>query len=163
MGYIVRKYEEKDLPELIDIWNSVIEEGMTFPQLEFLNSESGKLHFQSQTYTGVAVNEETGKIVGMYILHPNNVGRCSHIGNAGYMVKKEARGKHIGDCLVKDSIQMANKCGFKILQFNAVVKSNHHAIALYLRNGFEQAGTIPNGFLMKNGKYEDICIFYRNV
>lgn len=163
MGYIVRRYEEKDLPELIDIWNGVIEDGIAFPQLEFLNSESGNRHFLSQTYTGVAVNEDTNEVLGLYILHPNNVGRCGHIGNAGYMVKKGVRGKHIGDLLVKDSIRMAGKCGFKILQFNAVVKSNTHAIDLYIRNGFEQVGTIPNGFLMKDGNYEDIIIFYRNV
>jgi len=163
MSYIVRKYEEGDLLKLIDIWNSVIEDGIAFPQLEFLNDESGSTHFLSQTYTGVAVDEITGEIVGLYILHPNNVGRCGHIGNAGYMVKKGIRGKHIGDLLVKDSIRTARKCGFKILQFNAVVKSNTHAINLYVRNGFEQVGAIPNGFLMKDGNYEDILIFYRTV
>lgn len=163
MGYIVRAYEKKDLPELIEIWNGVIEEGDAFPQLDFLDRESGSDHFLSQTYTGVAVNEITEEIVGLYILHPNNIGRCGHIANAGYMVKKGLRGEHIGDILVKDSINMAAECGFKILQFNAVVKSNIHAINLYIRNGFDQVGTIPKGFLLKDGRYEDIIIFYRNV
>ena len=33
---IVRKYEDKDLPEMIRIWNEVVEDGVAFPQEEFL-------------------------------------------------------------------------------------------------------------------------------
>ena len=39
MNITVRKYEEKDLPELIRIWNEVVEDGVAFPQEEiFLRS-----------------------------------------------------------------------------------------------------------------------------
>ena len=40
--------------------------------------------------------EEDGKVYGLYILHPNNVGRCGHICNASYAVSSDARGRHIG-------------------------------------------------------------------
>ena len=33
---IVRKYEEKDLPAMIRIWNEVVEDGVAFPQEELL-------------------------------------------------------------------------------------------------------------------------------
>jgi len=163
MKYLVRQYEAKDLPELIAIWNSVIEDGETFPQLELLNAQSGAEHFAAQTYTGVAADAQTGKVMGLYILHPNNVGRCGLIANAGYMVKRGQRGAHIGDLLVKDSVKKAGELGFRILQFNAVVKTNTHAVHLYERNGFTQVGVIPGGYLLKNGAYEDIIIFFRNV
>lgn len=71
---IIRKYLERDLPEIIRIWNEVVEEGVAFPQEELLDSESGAEFFASQSFTGVA--EEDGKVFGLYILHPNNVGRC---------------------------------------------------------------------------------------
>ena len=29
---IIRKYEEKDLQQMIDIWNEVVEDGIAFPQ-----------------------------------------------------------------------------------------------------------------------------------
>lgn len=32
----VRAYEEKDLPEMIRIWNEIVEEGIAFPQEELL-------------------------------------------------------------------------------------------------------------------------------
>ena len=36
MNVTVRKYEEKDLPDLIRIWNEVVEDGVAFPQEECL-------------------------------------------------------------------------------------------------------------------------------
>ena len=75
MSIIVRAYEEKDLGEMIRIWNEVVEDGVAFPQEELLEQESGRAFFASQTYCGVAVDESGGKVYGLYILHPNNVGR----------------------------------------------------------------------------------------
>ena len=86
MNITVRKYEEKDLPDLIRIWNEVVEDGVAFPQEEYLNEETGKAFFAEQTYTAAAVDEESGKVYGLYILHPNNIGRCGHICNASYAV-----------------------------------------------------------------------------
>lgn len=74
-----------------------------------------------------------------------------------------ARGKRIGERLVKDSIVQARSHGFGLLQFNAVVESNIHARHLYERLGFIQLGTIPKGFRMKDGSYENICPYYIEV
>ena len=155
---IIRQYEEKDLKQMIDIWNEVVEDGIAFPQEDLLDNTSGKDFFGSQSYTGVAEHE--GKIVGLYILHPNNVGRCGHICNASYAVSSECRGQHIGEKLVSDCLLKAREHGFRLLQFNAVVESNLHARHLYERLGFVQLGTIPNGFRMKDGHYENICPYY---
>ena len=157
----VRKYTKNDLPDMIRIWNEVVEEGVAFPQEETLDGESGEAFFASQSYTGVA--EEDGKVYGLYILHPNNVGRCGHICNASYAVSSEARGRHIGEMLVKDCLRTGRELGFRVLQFNAVVESNVHARHLYERLGFVQLGTIPGGFRMKDGHYENICPYYHKL
>jgi hypothetical protein len=157
---ILRRYKTDDIFEMIDIWNEVVEEGIAFPQEECLNEETAKIFFESQSYCGVAEDEQTGKILGLYILHPNNIGRCGHICNASYAVLSNNRGKHIGEKLVLDCINQARRASFRILQFNAVVATNIHARHLYERIGFKQLGTIPNGFRMKNGKYEDICPYF---
>lgn len=162
MEIFIRKYQNSDLKDMIRIWNEVVDEGVAFPQEEFLNDDSGKEFFDSQSYCATALNEK-GKILGLYILHPNNVGRCGHICNASYAVSSESRGLHIGEKLVKDSLIKGKEAGFKILQFNAVVATNIHARHLYERLGFKQLGTIPLGFRMKDGHYEDICPYYHEL
>ena len=161
MDLTIRKYTENDLPEIIRIWNEVVDEGIAFPQEELLNRETGSEFFSAQSFTGVA--EEDGKVLGLYILHPNNVGRCGHICNASYAVSSDARGKHIGEQLVLDCLKKGNELGFRVLQFNAVVESNIHARHLYERLGFKQLGTIPSGFRMKDGHYENICPYYHEL
>lgn len=160
MNILVRGYTDKDLPVMTDIWNEVVEDGVAFPQEEPLSIESGAEFFQSQTCCAVAEDTETQEVLGLYILHPNNVGRCGHICNASYAVSRRARGRHIGEQLVKDCLVQGKAHGFGILQFNAVVESNVHARHLYERLGFVPLGIIPNGFRMKDGHYENICPYY---
>lgn len=157
----VREYTEKDISAMVRIWNEVVEDGIAFPQEELLDEKSGKEFFASQTYCGVA--EENGKVEGLYILHPNNIGRCGHICNASYAVNSSCRGKHIGEKLVSDCLVQAKRLGFGVMQFNAVVESNIHARHLYERLGFIQLGTIPNGFRMKDGSYQNICPYYHTL
>ena len=159
----VRAYENSDLESMIQIWNEVVEEGVAFPQEEFLDEITGADFFASQTYCGVAEDENDHTVYGLYILHPNNVGRCGHICNASYAVSSKCRGRHIGEKLVLDCLKQANEHGFKILQFNAVVESNIHARHLYERLGFVRLGTIPGGFRMKDGHYENICPYYHEL
>ena len=159
----IRQYEQRDAAQAAEIWNEVVEDGKAFPQMEKLDEVTGHAFFTEQTYTGVAYDAATGELVGLYILHPNNVGRCGHICNASYAVKKAVRGQHIGEKLVSDCIRQAGACGFRVLQFNAVVATNIHARHLYERLGFRQLGVIPGGFRMKDGHYEDICPYYREV
>ena len=155
----INKFTDADLPEMTEIWNEVVLSGNAFPQEDILSAEESKRFFASQTLSAAA-KTDTGELVGLYILHPNNVGRCCHIANASYAVKKGYRGMHIGEQLVLDCMARAKESGFKILQFNAVVKTNSSARHLYERLGFIPLGTIPKGFRMKDGHYEDICPYY---
>ena len=156
----VRAYTEADLPEMAAIWNEVVEEGIAFPQEESLSLDEARVFFASQTRSAVAVRQSDGKVLGLYILHPNNVGRCGHICNASYAVSSASRGLRIGEKLVRDCIASASAFGYRVLQFNAVVATNTRARRLYEKLGFTQLGVIPGGFRMKDGHYEDICPYY---
>lgn len=156
----VIKLEKDKLNDAIKIWNEVVQDGNAFPQTELLDTESGSDFFASQSFTGIAVDNDTNEVVGLYILHPNNVGRCGHISNASFAVKKNKRGQHIGEALVQDCLSTAKKLGFKILQFNAVVSTNLPALKLYEKMGFTRLGTIPNGFRMSDNNYTDIIPHY---
>lgn len=156
----IRPYEQRDAASAAAIWNEVVEAGVAFPQTELMDEESGHAFFSGQSFTGLAYDAETGELVGLYILHPNNVGRCGHICNASYAVKNGLRGQHIGEALVRHCMEQARKLGFGILQFNAVVKTNLPALRLYKKLGFVQLGVIPGGFRMKDDTYEDIIPHY---
>lgn len=157
---IIREYQPADVLQAMGIWNEVVREGVAFPQVDELTEQEAADFFSNQSYTGVAVDSDTGEVVGLYTLHPNNVGRCGHISNTSYAVRSDKRGLHIGEQLVKDSLAVGARLGFRILQFNAVVAANVHALHLYERLGFTRLGRIPQGFLMKDGHYEDIILLY---
>ena len=162
MNISVRKFEKRDMKYMTEIWNEVVEDGIAFPQTDTLDVNDGDIFFSSQTYCGVAYSDK-GEVYGLYILHPNNVGRCGHICNASYAVKSMARNMGIGEKLVKDRMEKAVENGFKILQFNAVVKTNYSARHLYEKLGFKPLGVIPGGFLKKDGAYEDIVPYYHEL
>ena len=157
---IVEPYEIKNVKAAVEIWNEIVRAGVAFPQENELDEMTGDEFFKAQSFTGLAVDDTSGEILALYILHPNNVGRCSHIANASYAVRADLRGKHIGEIIVKHCIEKARELGFRILQFNAVVASNIHARNLYKRLGFIELGKIPGGFRMKDGSFEDIVPQY---
>jgi len=161
MNIEIKAYNKNDVAEAIYIWNEVVQDGIAFPQMDLLTEASGKEFFSKQSFTGIGYDADSKEIVGLYILHPNGVGRCGHICNASYAVKRKMHSRGIGEKLVVHSMSKAKELGFKILQFNAVVKSNKGALHLYEKLGFVKLGIIPNGFLLKDGRYEDIIPHYR--
>ncbi len=157
----IRQFEDRDIEQAREIWNEIVRDGVAFPQLEELDTQSGLDFFHSQSFTGVC--EENGELLGLYILHPNNVGRCGHICNASYAVASRARGRGVGEALVLHCLKTAKELGFRIMQFNAVVSNNTTALRLYAKLGFTQLGVIPGGFLMKDGSYQDIIPHYKEL
>lgn len=159
MNISVQPYAPTDIPAMTAIWNEVVREGQAFPQEKEETESSAAAFFASQSHCGVA-RDETGEIVGMYILHPNNVGRAGHICNASYAVKRSRRGQGIGEALVKDSLKTAPTYGYEILQFNAVAADNEAANGLYKKLGFHSLGQIPGGFRRPDGEKVAINLYY---
>ena len=129
----IRKFEPDDTDAAVKIWNEVVDDGVAFPQLDDLDHESGLAFFEEQTYTGIAVDSDTNEIVGLYILHPNNVGRCSHICNASYAVSSAHRGKQIGEFLVTDCINALLNLilrSFSLMQLLQVIRQ----LYIYTKN-----------------------------
>lgn len=160
MDINIREYAKADIKEAIEIWNHIVEEGDAFPQADTLTESTGDAFFSEQSFTGIAVDAQSGNILGLYILHPNNVGRCGHICNASYGVRWDIRGRGVGEQLVRHCMTKGKELGYRILQFNAVVKTNAAALHLYETLGFTRLGAIPGGFWMKDGRYEDIIPHY---
>lgn len=157
----MKEFEESQLPQMTEIWNDIIEEGISFPGDQVLLESEALEMFREQTSTVCAVLN--GTVVGVYILHPNNFGRCGHIANASYAVRRGCRGKGIGRKMVKHCLENAKAKGFRGLQFNAVVAANQAAIHLYESLGFEKIGKIKGGYRLKDGSYEDIYSYFYDL
>lgn len=146
----------------LSIFNQIIDEGETFPFDTSFSRADFDAKYVPEEPVWCAINN-SGDVLGFVHIHPNNIGRCSHIANCGYSVAREYRGLGIGRKLVAKSIEVAKDLGFTGIQFNAVVSTNAFAIALYQSFGFKTIGTIPGGFRLgtvDNPVYVDMHIMF---
>ena len=95
MGIRFRNYKDCDLECMTSMWNEILEDGMSFPGTELYESSQFQKMLDEQTR--VVCMEKDGELAGYYILHPNNIGRCSHIANASYVIKKNNAWKAFGE------------------------------------------------------------------
>lgn len=160
MDIEIRPLSQADLQQATEIWNCIVAEANSFPGDQVLCETEAVALFDQQTETVCALSSDA--VIGLYILHPNNIGRCGHIANASFGVKREYRGKGIGRLLVEDCLKRSKDNGFKGLQFNAVVSTNYSAITLYLKLGFKIIGTIKEGYQLKDNSYVDTLIFLKS-
>lgn len=158
MNISFRTYKKEEVTYLKDIWNDILEDGIAFPG-DIIYDETGfeKMLKDQTAVICIMVNQE---VAGYFVLHPNNIGRCSHVANASYAISKKYRGQKLAEPLVMKSIEQAKEAGFRGIQFNAVVAGNLAAIHTYQKIGFTMIGTIPKGFRLKNGEYSDMHIMY---
>lgn len=113
----------------------------------------------SPTRTFVA--SDAGRVVGCYMLRPNQPGLGDHVANAGYMVAPHARGRGIAGQLCEHSMRMAREAGFRAMQFNYVVSSNGTAVRLWQKHGFHIVGRIPAAFRHATLGLTDVLVMHR--
>ena len=92
------------------------------------------------------VLEDEGRVIGMYKLIPNRIGRGSHVANASFMVDPAAHGKGAGRALGEHCLDEARRAGYQAMQFNFVVSSNTAGVELWKKLGFQIVGTLPKAF-----------------
>src|SRR6266550_2476919 len=117
--------------------------------------------FQADTQTYVA--ESRGRILGTYILRPNQSGGGSHVANAAFMVAPDARGQGIGRAMAEHCLNEARLLGFRAMQFNFVVSTNERAVRLWEKLGFKIVGTLPGAFHHPEKGYVDAYVMFRDL
>lgn len=159
---LIRRAVKSDAEQIWNVFSEVIRAGDTYVfDPTTTKSEMEKLWFGNHMATFVA--EESGQIVGTYIIKPNQIGLGSHIANCGYMVSTSARGKGIGNRMCEHSIDFARKSGYIGIQFNIVVSTNTRAVELWKKNGFRIIGTTPKGFRHDSLGFVDTYIMYKEL
>ncbi|HEX8289540.1 MAG TPA: N-acetyltransferase [Pyrinomonadaceae bacterium] len=158
----IRRAVEEDKPQVWEIIKKVISTGDTYvykpdsPKEKML-----EYWFAADKKTYVALYENA--IVGTFYLKDNQPDSGSHIGNAGYMVAPEAKGKRVGKTMAEYSLREAKRLGYKAMQFNFVVKSNEIAVKLWQSLGFQIIGEIPEAFDHAENGLTNAYIMYRKL
>lgn len=158
----IRPATEKDFDEIWRIFKAVISRGDTYVNgSETSREDAYEKWMNKKAKTFVA--EIDGKIVGSYLIKPNQVDRGSHIANASYIVDENARGQGVGKALALHSIQTAKESNYRAIQFNFVVSTNKAAVNLWQSVGFKIIGTIPQAFNHSSLGYVDAYVMFREL
>lgn len=109
------------------------------------------------------VAHEGERLLGTYVLHANRNGGGAHVANCGYMTAADAQGRGVARALCAHSLDAARAAGFRAMQFNFVVASNHRAVALWHSMGFDTVGRVPEAFHHPVLGYTDALVMYRRL
>jgi ribosomal protein S18 acetylase RimI-like enzyme len=140
----IRKATDDDFDAIWEIFHHIAQIGESYIYPADTSRQQAYEILMVDTTPFVAVLE--GKVVGIYLIRQNKVGRGSHVCNAAYMVHHDYRKQKIGLAMCEHSLKEAKRQGYKAMQFNIVVSTNHKAVALWMKMGFEVVGTIPKAF-----------------
>jgi len=145
-----------------DIFHAVVARGDTYvfaPDTQREEALAYWLHPSARCF----VAESGERIVGMYLLKPNNPGQGAHVANAAFMVAPDARRLGVGRVMGEHCLGVARRCGFRAMQFNFVVATNEGAIRLWRQLGFTIVGTLPGVFRHPERGFVDAHVMFRSL
>jgi L-amino acid N-acyltransferase YncA len=155
----IRPATETDFDSIWPIFHKVVATGDSYIYLPTTSIDEARAIWMVNTVPYVA--EKDGKVVGSYLIRQNRIGLGSHVCNAAYMVDPAYRKQHIGQTMCEHSLVEAKRMGFHSMQFNMVVSTNHKAVALWMKMGFEVVGTVPEAFRHSEHGLVDAYIMHR--
>ena len=156
----IRPATHRDRGAIWKIFHEIVAAGDTYaldPDL----SRKEALQYWCGKNTRVYVAENGGRVVGTYILRPNQSGGGSHVANAAFMVAPDAQGQRVGRAMAEHCLTEAYRLGFRAMQFNFVVSTNASAIRLWRKLGFKIVGTLPGAFRHPQKGYVDVYVMCR--
>ncbi len=104
----IRKAEESNFDAIWRIFHQVVRRGDTYTyDPETTREQAHSIWMSGGHTTYVACVDD--RIVGTYILKPNQPGLGSHVANAGYMVCVDGRGKGVGRAMCEHSLEEARR------------------------------------------------------
>jgi len=158
----IRPATESDRDAIWKIFHSVVATGDTYA-IEPNISRKTALQYWCGKNTHAYVAESGGRIMGTYILRPNQSGGGSHVANAAFMVASEARGRGVGRTMGEHCLDEARRLGFRAMQFNFVVSTNESAVRLWQELGFKIVGILPGAFHHPEKGYVDVYVMFRSL
>jgi L-amino acid N-acyltransferase YncA len=158
----VREASKSDRDAVWSIFHTVVGDGDTYAfDPDTPREEALAYWFDRRARSYVA--ESDGKVVGTYILRPNQPGLGSHVANAAFMVSAANRGLGVGRAMGEHCLGEARRLGYRAMQFNFVVSTNRAAVRLWERLGFKIVGTLPGAFRHRTLGFVDVFVMFHSL
>jgi GNAT superfamily N-acetyltransferase len=154
---------DSDWDAVYPFFRAIVAAGETYAYPEDLSSADARAYWVAAPpgRTVVAVDDDV--IVGSATMGPNRPGRGSHIATASFMVDPAQQGRGTGRALGLDVLNWARSSGYRGIQFNAVVETNHAAVRLWQSLGFEILATVPEAFNHREHGYVGLHVMFRSL
>ncbi|MEX5748647.1 N-acetyltransferase family protein [Massilia sp. X63] len=157
----IRPAGEHDFDAMWSIFCAHVASGETYPFTTATSREAGHAYWLGPDVASFVATSGGARLLGMYRLVPNQLGRGHHVANASFMVSPSAQGAGIGRLLGEHCLDEARRQGYLAMQFNYVVSTNTAAIRLWKKLGFSIVGTLPKAFRHKRLGFVDAYVMYQ--
>lgn len=158
----IRSFHDKDWPALWPILEAEFRSGDSHPHPTDID-EQAAYHAWITAPQASYVAEANGRLLGSYLIKPNQPGLGAHVCNCGYIVATDTRGKGVGTAMCRHSLAEARRLGYRAMQYNLVVATNTRAKALWDRMGFATVGRLPGAFRHPRHGEVDAFVMYRHL
>ncbi|MFI6446135.1 GNAT family N-acetyltransferase [Kitasatospora sp. NPDC050543] len=161
---LIREATPEDWPAIWPFLHDIVAAGDTFTWDRDISEDRARAMWLKEApgRTFVAVDED-GTVLGTAEIHPNQAGPGSHVANAGFMVDPRHSGRGVARALCAHVLDQARTDGYRAMQFNAVVETNHRAVALWRSFGFEVLTTVPEAFDHAEKGLVGLHVMYRKL
>jgi L-amino acid N-acyltransferase YncA len=159
----IREAREGDWAAIWGFLQGVVAAGETYCWPRDSTEEAARAWWMTKPNGQVFVADDGGRVLGTAELHPNQPAAGAHVANAGFMVAPQAAGRGIGRALAQHVLEQAADRGYRAMQFNAVVETNHNAVSLWKSLGFTVLTTIPDSFRHPVHGFVGLHVMYRSL
>ncbi|WP_067541968.1 GNAT family N-acetyltransferase [Nocardia crassostreae] len=142
----IREFAAADWPRVWPIIREIVRAADTFVHDPAMTEDQARDIWVVGPPGVTVVAVDGDRLLGTANSDANRPGPGSHIASASFMVATDARGRGVGTALCGHVLAWAKARGFAGMQFNSVAESNHRAVDLYKRAGFDIIGTVPGAF-----------------
>ena len=142
----IRTATEQDWTRIYPFFTAIVAAGQTYAYPEGLPPQEARGLWMEPPPGTTVVATDGDVVLGSAKAGPNRPGRGAHVATASFMVDPAHAGRGVGRALGEHVVGWAGSAGFRAMQFNAVVETNHAAVALWQSLGFRVLTTVPEAF-----------------
>lgn len=162
--HLVRDATAQDWGPIWSFLGDIIRAGESFGyDVDMSEAEARAMWLGDPPSRASVVSNAAGEILASAHMHTNRGGPGAHVASATFVVHPQHQGRGAGRALVGDALAWARREGYRAMQFNAVVETNHSAVRLYESLGFEIVGTVPEAFEHPLHGYVGLHVMHRRL